>query len=103
MEENDNVIKNFKGPSKDPSLVSMKNAKEISKFPHHGPIVTFTDFGNLGKGITIDYIFVKDGEKKFQVNQHATITDFYDNSCVEKFSRNSHNLLGIHLVTTDLL
>jgi endonuclease/exonuclease/phosphatase family metal-dependent hydrolase len=53
------------------------DAKGISKYPHHGPNGTITQFvsANLPHNKTIDYIFIKND---VSVLMHGTLSDIFD-------------------------
>lgn len=57
----------------------LKDAKEVSVHPHHGPSNTFNRDFRLGIGDgRIDFIFVKDNTK---VYHHGTLADHWDGRC----------------------
>lgn len=64
------------GLLEDPSTKFI-DAKFISKYPHHGPNGTITQFkaANLPHNKTIDYIFVKNNVSVFM---HGTLSDMFD-------------------------
>jgi len=54
-------------------LRTLKNTRDISALPHHGPLWTFHGFGKAQPRTRIDYIFVSEGVR---VLRHAAIYDF---------------------------
>jgi len=66
------------GVSSDAPLISLKNAKFVSKYPHHGPTGTFTGFKfEVKPPILIDYIFVNNN---VLVDRHGVLTDTFDDN-----------------------
>lgn len=60
--------------------LGLRNSKDISKFPPHGPTATFTDF-DLKAHLVIDYIFVGSvAGKKAVVEQYAVMNEVWDHN-----------------------
>jgi endonuclease/exonuclease/phosphatase family metal-dependent hydrolase len=66
----------IKGLAENPST-KLIDAKYISKYPHHGPNGTITQFksATLPHNKTIDYIFIKNN---VSVLMHGTLSDMFD-------------------------
>lgn len=55
---------------------SLTDSHQISRFPHHGPSTSMTDFQDLIPEKKIDFVLVSDGVK---VINHGSCSDTYDN------------------------
>lgn len=55
---------------------SLTDTHRISRYPHHGPSTSMTDFQDLVPDKKIDYVLVSDG---VEVINHGSCSDTYDN------------------------